>query len=237
MKKIFMIAALALCMALLAAPALAYEYLLEAHTDAYLPAPASEDDGYDEPQDYFYVGVNPLELEEPDWSSTYYESLAYAAIRQQIMKDLGKGVQIAGFNFEAIRGYEKIPVPQQNPVYMYGDVVYFPDWFELRGGETYNAYVPYEMFGGAAGDQIWVYTARYDYENNGELVIERVKTEKTSQYLITKHEHLTPVVFAWKPGNANLPNTGDDVNLLLLASAVMLSGAALIVLVARRRTA
>jgi len=237
MKKVLMLFTLALCMALLAAPALAFEYLLEARTDAHFPAPASENDMMNEPGEYFYVAVNSLELEVPDWSSVANESLMYAEIRRQIMKELGKGVQTAGFNFEALRGYEKVNTPQKDSDYFNCDYVVYPDWFELRGGETYNAYVPYWMFGGSASDQIWVYTARYDYENGGELIIERVDYEKTSQYLITKHEHLTPVVFAWKPGNTNLPETGDQGGLLMFVSLLMLSGAALIALITHRRTA
>lgn len=237
MKKLSVFAALALCLTLLAAPAFAYEYLLKAQTDARYLAPSmvlDGSDGYEEPEGYFYVGADPI---KPDLSAAG-DTLEIAAIRQQIYKDLGEDVEIAVFNFDALVSSEKVETPQHNPDFWDYNVVDFPEYFLRKSDdETYDAYVSYDMYGGTANDPVWVYSAYVDYENGGNLVIHTVDYKKTAQYLITKHEHLTPVVFVWKPGSANLPNTGDQGGLLALASAVMLFGAAAIALVMRRRTA
>lgn len=237
MKKFAVLFALALCLALCAAPAFAYEYLLKAETDARYLAPSmvlDDGDGYEEPEGYFYVGVDPLADEVPDWSSANDESLMLAEIRQRIYKDLGRDVEIAAFNFEALVSSDKVETPQQYPDFWNYNVADFPEYFGYREGDTYDAYVPYDLYGGTAGDPVWVYSAYVDYENGGNLIIHTVDYKKTAQYLITKHEHLTPVVFAWKPGNTALPATGDESHVMLYAALLMLSSAALVCWVCRR---
>ena len=128
----------------------------------------------------------------------------------------------------------EMPQPSENPEDFSFDWRPYPDGFENGSSTTYNAYVPYDMFGASAGDQIWVYTARFDYESDEGWVVERVNSEKTKDYLITKHEHLTPVVFAWKPANTMLPATGDESHVMLYAALLMLSSVVLVHWVRRR---
>ena len=235
MKKVFAVFTVLLCLMLCVAPALAYEYLLEASTKAtpiMYQNLLSEDE--ENSRYYFYVGVDGLSGEAPDWASASDVEIAYAMIRQKIRKELGNGVEIVGFNFDALYSNEKVSTPQENPEDFSFDWRPYPDGFENGSSTTYNAYVPYDMFGASAGDQIWVYTARFDYESDEGWVVERVNSEKTKDYLITKHEHLTPVVFAWKPANTMLPDTGDESHVILYAALLMLSSVVLVHWVRRR---
>ena len=234
MKKFAVLLVLALCLALCAAPAFAYEYLLKAETKATPIMYANLlSEGEDNPRYYFYAGVDGLTGNVSEGTSADDEEIAYAKIRQKIKKELGNGVKIVGFNFDALCCQEKVATPQKNPEDIF-DWRSYPDGFENGGSTTYDVYVPYDLFGASTGDQIWVYTGWFDYESDEGWIVESVNYEKTKDYLITRHEHLTPVVFAWKPVNTALPATGDESHVMLYAALLMLSSAALVCWVCRR---